>query len=180
MSDDALDLLLTGVKDQRQRKEITAAYYAFAAGDPDTFPVRFAVLLRAHASSLKALPAQLQKVMSTETHRMSDLILALQASARATRESQSADWKGESLDRLKELHFRIERELAAHCEFLKKENDKIASAVAASERVVRKVVAHRLAFGLCLSYVAGILSTLALQRLLPLVLSFFTSMTLRL
>ena len=176
MSDDALDLLLSGVRDQRHRKEITAAYYAFAAGDPETFPVRFAVLLRAHASSLKALPVQLQKVVSTETHRMSDLILALQASVRATRESQSTDGKGESFDRLKELHFRIERELVAHREFLKKESEKIASAVTRSERVVTKLAAHRIALCLGLSYVAGILSALAFQQLLP----CFASLGLRL
>jgi hypothetical protein len=176
MSDDALELLLSGVKDQRHRKEITAAYYAFAAGDPDTFPVRFAVLLRAHASSLKALPVQLQKIISTETHRMSDLVLAQQASVRATRDSQSADGTGESLDGLKKLHLRFERELAAHREFLKKESEKIGLAVAASERIVQKLVAHRIALGLGLSYVAGIFSTLAFQHLLP----CFASLGLRL
>jgi hypothetical protein len=36
MSQEALDLLLSGVKDQGQRKQITSAYYAFAAGDPET------------------------------------------------------------------------------------------------------------------------------------------------
>jgi hypothetical protein len=42
MSQDALDLLLSGVKDRGQRKQITSAYSAFANGDPETFAVRFA------------------------------------------------------------------------------------------------------------------------------------------
>jgi hypothetical protein len=45
MSQDALDLLLSGVEDPGQRKRITSAYYAFASGDPETFPVKFAILL---------------------------------------------------------------------------------------------------------------------------------------
>jgi hypothetical protein len=61
MSQDALELLLNGVKDPGQRKQITSAYYAFANGDPETFAVQFAVLLRAHAASLKLLPARLEK-----------------------------------------------------------------------------------------------------------------------
>jgi hypothetical protein len=61
MSQDALELLLSGVKDQAQRKQITSAYYAFANGDPETFAVQFAVLLRAHAISLKLLPARQRK-----------------------------------------------------------------------------------------------------------------------
>jgi hypothetical protein len=58
MSQDPVELLLTGVKDQAQRKQITSAYYEFAKGDPETFAVQFAVLLRAHAMSLKLLSAR--------------------------------------------------------------------------------------------------------------------------
>jgi hypothetical protein len=81
MSQDALDLLLSGVKDQGQRKQITSAYYTFANGDPETFAVQFAVLLRAHAISLKLLSAQLEKALSAETHKLGDLVIAHQCSA---------------------------------------------------------------------------------------------------
>jgi hypothetical protein len=78
MSQDALELLLSGVKDQAQRKQITSAYYSFASGDPETFAVQFAVLLRAHATSLKLLPVRLEKALSSETRRMSGLVIAHQ------------------------------------------------------------------------------------------------------
>jgi hypothetical protein len=78
MSQDALELLLNGVKDQAQRKQITSAYYAFASGDPETFAVQFAVLLRAHAMSLKLLPARLEKSLSAETRKLGDLVIAHQ------------------------------------------------------------------------------------------------------
>ena len=73
MSQDALDLLLSGVRDQGQRKQITSAYYAFANGDPETFAVQFAVLLRAHAVSLKLLPARLEKSLSAETGKLGEI-----------------------------------------------------------------------------------------------------------
>jgi hypothetical protein len=69
VSQDALDLILSGVKDQGQRKQITSAYYAFASGDPQTFAVQFAVLLRAHALSLKLLASRLEKALAAETHK---------------------------------------------------------------------------------------------------------------
>lgn len=80
MSHDALELLLSGVKDQAQRKQITSAYYAFANGDPDTFAVQFAVLLRAHAISIKLLPVRLEKALSAETRKLGDLVIAHQNS----------------------------------------------------------------------------------------------------
>jgi hypothetical protein len=80
MSQEALDLLLSGVKDAGQRKQITSAYYASAHGDPETFAVQFAVLLRAHAASLKLLPARLEKALSAETRKLGDLVIAHQNS----------------------------------------------------------------------------------------------------
>jgi hypothetical protein len=112
MSQEALELLLTGVKDQAQRKQITSAYYAFANGDPETFAVQFAVLLRAHALSLKTLPDRLQKVIATESHRMSDLILARQNSLRATGESQNIVRLGDRIELMKESQAEIQRKLA--------------------------------------------------------------------
>jgi hypothetical protein len=123
MSQDALDLLLSAVKDPGQRKPITSAYYAFANGDAETFAVQFAVLLQAHALSLKALPARLQKVIATETNRMSDLTLAHQVSVRPRKEAVSANGVGDSLETLKKIQSEIQRELAAHCQLLKTERE---------------------------------------------------------
>jgi hypothetical protein len=62
---------------------------------------QFAVLLRAHAMSLKVLPERVQKVIAIEIHRISDLILAHQDSYRPTKESENADGVGESIEAMK-------------------------------------------------------------------------------
>jgi hypothetical protein len=167
MSDDALDLLLSGVRDQRQRNEITSAYYAFASGDHDTFAVQFAVLLKAHALSLKSLPDRFQKAIATETNRLRDVILAHQGSVRTSKETMNADGAGDSLEALKKIQREIEQQLAAHSEFLKQERERIGSAATANERAFKRLAADRIVLALVLSYMAGILSVLALRHLLP-------------
>ena len=167
MSDDALDLLLSGVRDQLQRNEITSAYYAFASGDHQTFAVQFAVLLKAHALSLKSFPARFQKAIATETNRLTDVILAHQASVRTSKEAMNADGAGDSLEALKTIQCEIEQHLAAHSEFLKQERERLGSAVTANERAFKRLAADRIVLALVLSYMAGILSVLALQHLLP-------------
>ncbi|HTD16238.1 MAG TPA: hypothetical protein VK673_13735 [Chthoniobacterales bacterium] len=113
MSQDALELLLSGVKDQAQRKQITSAYYAFANGDPETFAVQFAVLLRAHATSLKLLPARLEKTLSAETRKLSDLVIAHQNSVQrmASLLDQKArrDGMGEGADRWTNIQQMVQR-----------------------------------------------------------------------
>ena len=47
---------------------------------PETFAVQFAVLLRAHATSLKLLAARLEKALSAETRKLGDLVIAHQNS----------------------------------------------------------------------------------------------------
>jgi hypothetical protein len=168
MSQDALDLLLTGVKDQGQRKQITSAYYAFATGDPETFAVQFAVLLRAHALSLKALPERLQKALATETYKLSDLISAHQASMNkvASWVSQADDDNGVG-ERFGQMERRIDEGFALYNEALRVERANIMTAIAASDRILKEVAAHRIVLGLFLSYTAGALSVLAVQHLLP-------------
>ena len=184
MTQDALELLLSGVKDQAQRKQITSAYYAFANGDPETFAVQFAVLLRAHALSLKLLPARLDKALSAETRKMADLVIAHQNSVQrmASLIDQEAgkDGVGERADAYTKIQQAIEKQLAAHSELLRTESYKITSSVAASERLAKRLAAHGSVHRLALSYVGGILTVLAFHHLAPLLLSFFTSMGLRL
>jgi hypothetical protein len=171
MSQDALDLLLSGVKDQAQRKQITSAYYAFANGDPETFAVQFAALLRAHATSLKLLPGRLEKALAAETHKMRDLVLAHHSSVErmASLINQVADKCGGGEGRVdyQKIQSAIEEQLTAHADVLKSEREEIVSAAAANGRVVRRLAADRIVLALLLSYIAGILSMLALQHLLP-------------
>jgi hypothetical protein len=177
MSQDALDLLLSGVKDQGQRKQITSAYYAFASGDPETFAVQFAVLLRAHATSLKLLPSRLEKALAAETHKMGDLVIAHQKSVErmASLMSQEAEKSGGGEVRVdyEKIQIQIEEQLAAHAGVLKTERERIASAVATNGRLLQKLAAQRIILGLIVSFMAGVLSVLVFQHVLPLLLRSF-------
>src|SRR5258707_2141278 len=148
MSQDALDLLLSGVKDQGQRKQITSAYYEFASGDPETFAVQFAVLLRAHATSLKLLPARLEKALGTEIHKMSDLVIAHQKSVEKMtsliHEEATKSGGGEGGVASGELQM----QLTAHAEVLRTERERIASAVATNGRLLQKLAAQRIILSL--------------------------------
>jgi hypothetical protein len=172
MSQDALDLLLNGVKDQGQRKQITSAYYAFASGDPETFAVQFAVLLRAHALSLKGLPNRFEKAFAAQSLKLADAVVAHQNSVE--RMLSMLDEKvgnagvGEGrLDALSEIQRQIQEQLIAHAEIVTTERHRITSAVAAHERILHNLAAHRIIIGLILSYTAGAFSVLAFQHLLP-------------
>jgi hypothetical protein len=80
---------------------------------------------------------------------------------------------GDSLETLKKIQSEIQRELAAHCQLLKTEREKMTSATTANERVLKRLAAHRILLALSISYAAGALTVLALQRLLPAMLSYF-------
>jgi hypothetical protein len=171
MSQDALDLLLSGVKDQGQRKQITSAYYAFANGDPETFAVQFAVLLRAHAMSLKLLPARLEKALSAETRKLGDVVIAHQnAIGRMVSlidPTSKVDGAGEGMaDSFSQIKKEIQMGLIAHSAILRSEIQNITSAVAEHERILHEVAAHRIIIFLILSYAAGAFSVLAFQYLL--------------
>jgi hypothetical protein len=162
MSQEALDLLLSGVKDQGQRKQITSAYYAFANGDPETFAVQFAVLLRAHAMSLKLLPSRLEKALAAETHKVSALVIAHQRSIdkMVSLIDQEAEKSGGGEGRVdyEAIRARVEEQLVEHAEAVKSEREKIVSAVAANGRLVAELNTHRILLGLILSYVVGLVT----------------------
>jgi hypothetical protein len=48
-------MLLTGISDNDQRLAIVEAYYSLAEGDPNTWPVQFAVLIKAHTLAMNRL-----------------------------------------------------------------------------------------------------------------------------
>jgi hypothetical protein len=50
-----LELLLTGINDNDQRLAIIQAYYSLAEGDPNTWPVQFALLIKAHTLAMNRL-----------------------------------------------------------------------------------------------------------------------------
>jgi nitrogen fixation/metabolism regulation signal transduction histidine kinase len=174
MSQDAIELLLSGVKDQAQRKQITRAYYAFANGDPETFAVQFAVLLRAHATSLKLLPARLEKVLSAETRKLGDLVIAHQNSvqrmASLLDQESRKNGVGEGSDVYLKIQQAIENQLAAQAEVLRTERERIGSTVATNGRLLQKLAAQRMILGLIVSFIAGALSLLFFQQVLPLLL----------
>ena len=47
-----LELLLTGISDNGQRMAVVQAYYSLAEGDPNTWPVQFALLVKAHTLAM--------------------------------------------------------------------------------------------------------------------------------
>jgi hypothetical protein len=173
MSQDALDLLLSGVKDQGQRKQITSAYYAFASGDPETFAVQFAVLLRAHTLSLKTLPVRMEKALSAETRKLGDLVIAHQNAigrvAALLDQQGRKDGVGEGLDTDAAIQQALEERLAAHANLLRSEGEKIVSAVDANTLLARRLAAHRILLTVVLSYLGGILTILIFQELLSFV-----------
>jgi hypothetical protein len=50
-----LELLLTGISDDDQRLAVIQAYYSLAEGDPSTWPVQFALLIKAHTLAMNRL-----------------------------------------------------------------------------------------------------------------------------
>lgn len=162
MSQDALELLLNGVKDQAQRKQITSAYYAFANGDPETFAVQFAVLLRAHAISLKLLPARLEKTLSAETRKLGDLVIAHQNSIQKMvsllDQETGKNGVGEGNDPYPRIQQAIEQQVSAHTAVLRSEREKITAVVAANRRLMQRLTAARILLTLIFSYVGGLLT----------------------
>jgi hypothetical protein len=169
MSQEALDLLLSGVKDQGQRKQITSAYYAFASGDPETFAVQFAVLLRAHAMSLKLLPARLEKALAAETRKLGDLVIAHQNSVQRMASLLDQQGRREGMEVYSKTQQEIEDRLAAHAEFLRSEGEKITSAVTANGLLLRRLASHRILLTVILSYLTGALTTLLFHEFLSFV-----------
>ena len=173
MSQETLDFLLSGVKDPGQRKQITSAYYTFASGDPETFSVQFAVLLRAHAVSLKLLPSRLEKALAAETNQLGALVLAHQNAIERVvsliNQEAEKGRVGEAEDAYEKIRTTMEKRLATQVEILKSEREKIVSAVAANGRLIKKLAAHQLLLTLILGYIGGLFTEPILQSLV----SFF-------
>jgi hypothetical protein len=170
MSQDALDLLLSGVKDQGQRRQITSAYYAFANGDPETFAVQFAVLLRAHALSLKTLPVRLEKALAVETHKLGDLVIAHQNAigrmASLIDQTSKVDGVGEGTEVYLKTRRAIEEQLAAHAEVLAEEREKFVFALTANGRLLERLTTQRFLLTLVVSYIGGLVTVPIFREIL--------------
>ena len=77
-----LEFILSGCTTDDERKAIVQAFHTFAQGDPGSFSVQFAVLLRAHAAALKSAPERMRKAVGIEFANFGDLLLAHKASVR--------------------------------------------------------------------------------------------------
>jgi negative regulator of replication initiation len=180
MSDETLDLLLSGVTKEADRKAVTVAYYEFATGDPNTFPVQFAILLKAHAFALKVAPNRLQKTIAAEVHKMSDLLVAHQDAVKKTANalglsptSQKADSK-EVLDAVAALSQQIQHYFARERAALKEQLDQTQRISIVNDKAIELLAnlsAHRIIVGLGLAYVAGLLSLPVFQQILSLLMS---------
>jgi hypothetical protein len=89
-----------------------------------------------------------------------------QDSYRPTKESENADRVGESIEAMKKEQAEIQRGIATCSELLRAQRERINSALAANDRVLKRLAAYRIILGLAFSYLAGILTVLAFQHLL--------------
>src|SRR5258708_16291690 len=166
MTDEALDLLLSGVTKEADRKAVTAAYYEFATGDPKTFPVQFAVLLKAHALALRVAPNRLQKIIATETHKMSDLLVAHLDAVKKPATALGLAPTGQKTDSkelvdVAALSQQIQKYFATERAALKERLDqaeRISTTTDKATALLAKLSAHRIISGLALAYFAGLLS----------------------
>ena len=79
-------MLLRRYADEADRNAIRNAFYGFAAGDPNTFSVRFAVLLEAHATAMETAPERLKRLLAAMLKELRDLLAAYQADMRRAAE----------------------------------------------------------------------------------------------
>jgi hypothetical protein len=166
MSDDALELLLSGIKDKEQRTTIANAYYSFGNGDPDTFPVRFAILLKAHAAALKLVPTRLERVLATEMKPIRDALAAHQTFLENSSLLPSKPNRGgDILEEIRSFRADLQEQLTTHSQLLRAEREAVVSNITTTHSLLKSLAAHRIVVGLLLSYLAGLLTLPFVQSL---------------
>jgi hypothetical protein len=162
--DESLDFLLAGVRDENQRKLVRSAYFAFASGDPNTFAVQFAVLLKAHALALKTAPTKLQRALTEEVHKLSDLLVAHRAylesvSGPRPAADVSSEREGEVADAISRIEKAIHERLREERELLLEIRSDLAGyPERATVSLLNRLAAHRIILALLLSYAAGLVT----------------------
>jgi hypothetical protein len=101
---------------------------------------------------------------------MTDLVIAHQKAVEkmASLIREEAEKSGGGEDRV--TSGELQMQLTAHAEVLRTERERIASAVATNGRLLQKLAAQRIILGLIVSFMAGVLSVLLFQHVLPLLL----------
>ena len=93
-----LEFILSGCTTDDERKAIAQAFHTFAQGDPGSFSVQFAVLLQAHAETLKSAPKRLRQAVATEFSNIADLLSehkAMVKEAGSAIADHAVDWRKE-------------------------------------------------------------------------------------
>ena len=168
-NDESLDFLLAGVRDENQRKLVRSAYFAFASGDPNTFPVQFAVLLKAHALALRTAPTKLQRALTEERHKVSDALVAHRAYLESLSGSRPAGSEptsnalpgrgGDLAAAISQIQNAIHEQLREERNlFLEIKADSSSRAQPTTARLINRLAAHRIILALLLSYGAGLIT----------------------
>jgi uncharacterized protein YciU (UPF0263 family) len=162
-----LEFILSGCTTDDERKAIREAFHTFAQGDPGSFSVQFAVLLRAHAEALKSAPERLRKAVGTEFSNVSEFLFAQKASVKEAGSAiakHAADWQ---------------EEVEVLCEYLRKLREQIVElsdsdnrsrksvlakiveereAIQKAAEVILSVSERRILMGLTVAFAVGVVS----------------------
>jgi hypothetical protein len=170
-----LELLLSGFANRQQREAVLDAFHAFADGDHKGFAAKFAVLLQAHAAALHATPQRIlgavQPVLSEHGRNFTDSAACVTRACGEVKEQVAALLDADA--RLSELVTQGRAaELMARDQFLdsvQTETKKVTDAAAEILSISEK----RIALGLLISYLVGILTWPALDGFLRFVWKLF-------
>ena len=168
-NDESLDFLLAGVRDENQRKLVRSAYFAFASGDPNTFAVQFAVLLKAHLLALRTAPTKLQRALTEERHKVSDALIAHRAYLESLSGSPPAGSEaapnalpgreGDLVAAISQIQNAIREQLREERSLLlESKTDTSSRAEPTTARLINRLAAHRIILALLLTYCAGLIT----------------------
>jgi hypothetical protein len=160
-----LEFILSGCSTDDERKAIVQAFHTFAQGDPGSFSVHFAVLLRAHAEVLKSAPERLRKAVGTEFSNFSDLLLAHKASVKEAGSAiatHAKDWHDEvemvceDIRKLREqiVEFSDSENRSRESTLAKIVNER--EAIQKAAEVILSISERRILLGLTAAFAAGV------------------------
>jgi hypothetical protein len=158
-----LGMLLRRYAQEADREAILNAYYKFASGDPETFPVQFAVLLEAHTKAMETAPELLKHRLGLMLKELREVMAAHQVDMRrcAEKVAQHEALIREELQRHRDATARQMAEL-------RKEVGRIAEAAGEIQRhgdTLTYLTGKRIAWGLGLAAVSGAVVVVLLEML---------------
>jgi hypothetical protein len=170
-----LELLLSGCSNGPQREAVLSAFHAFADGDHKGFAAKFAVLLQAHVAALHAAPerilAAVQPLLSEHERNVTGATACAKHVCGELRDQVTAVI--EAQEQLSELVTQGRAaEMTARDQFfltVATESRKVTEAAADILSISEK----RIALGLLISYLLGILTWPAVAGFLRWVSSLF-------